>query len=86
MARKASWADEAFSTMNVYLKKEIWSHSESGWDCKRSMLLTEETLKAVTWLDLPLEIPLQLFEKLENENILSGTLRSLFAVAESYQI
>ena len=64
--------DEAFSTMDVYLKKRFDLIPNLVETVKGYAAHESETLRAVT------------DEKLENENILSGTLRSLFAVAESY--
>ena len=76
--------DEAFSTMDVYLKKRFDLIPNLVETVKGYAAHESETLKAVTEARSAVGNSSTTAEKLENENILSGTLRSLFAVAESY--
>ena len=76
--------DEAFSTMDVYLKKRFDLIPNLVETVKGYAAHESETIKAVTAARSAVGNSSTTAEKLENENILSGTLRSLFAVAESY--
>ena len=76
--------DEAFSTMDVYLKKRFDLIPNLVETVKGYAAHESETLQAVTAARSAVGNSSTTAEKLENENILSGTLRSLFAVAEAY--
>ena len=71
--------DEAFSTMDVYLKKRFDLIPNLVETVKGYAAHESETLKAVTAARSAVGN-----SSTTAENILSGTLRSLFAVAESY--
>lgn len=69
--------DEAFSTMDVYLKKRFDLIPNLVETVKGYAAHESETLQAVTAARSAVGNSSTTAEKLENENILSGTLRSL---------
>lgn len=76
--------EEAFSTMDVYLKKRFDLIPNLVETVKGYASHEKETLNAVTAARTAVGNSSSTAEKLANENVLSGTLRSLFAVAEAY--
>lgn len=76
--------EEAFATMDVYLKKRFdlipnLVETVKGYDAHES-----ETLDKVVQARSMIQNSSTTEERLENENMLSGTLRSLFALSEQY--
>ncbi len=76
--------EEAFSTMDVYLKKRFDLIPNLVETVKGYANHESATLEKVTAARSAVMKSSTTAEKLKNENILSGTLRSLFAVSESY--
>ncbi|MDD5875108.1 MAG: LemA family protein [Baileyella intestinalis] len=76
--------EEAFSTMDVYLKKRFDLIPNLVETVKGYAAHEKETLSAVVAARSAVSSSSTAEEKLANENVLSGTLRSLFAVAEAY--
>lgn len=76
--------DEAFATMDVYLKKRFDLIPNLVETVKGYAKHESETLEKVVAARSAVGNSSTTEEKLKNENILSGTLRSLFAVAEAY--
>ena len=76
--------EEAFSTMDVYLKKRFDLIPNLVETVKGYAAHEKETLSAVVAARSAVSSSSTTEEKLANENVLSGTLRSLFAVAEAY--
>lgn len=76
--------DEAYSTMDVYLKKRFDLIPNLVETVKGYATHEKETLTRVTEARTSVMNSSTTAEKLENENVLSGTLRSLFAVSEAY--
>ena len=76
--------EEAFSTMDVYLKKRFDLIPNLVETVKGYAAHEKETLSAVVAARSAISSSSTTEEKLANENVLSGTLRSLFAVAEAY--
>lgn len=77
-------ADEAFSTMDVYLKKRFdlipnLVETVKGYAAHESATL-ENVIRARNMAGASRNLN----EKQQSENILSGTLKSLFAVSENY--
>lgn len=84
LVRLRNDAREGFSTMDVYLKKRFdmipnlvetvkgYAAHESG--TLEKVIAARNSVASSTTID----------EKLQNENVLTGTLRSLFALSESY--
>lgn len=76
--------EEAFSTMDVYLKKRYDLIPNLVETVKGYAKHESETLEKVIAARNIAAGAKSVEEKLEGENMLSGTLKSLFAVAESY--
>ena len=76
--------EEAFATMDVYLKKRFDLIPNLVETVKGYAAHEKETLSAVTEARAAIAHSSTTAEKLQNENVLSGTLRSLFAVSEAY--
>lgn len=82
--RLRNQVEESFSTMDVYMKKRFdlipnLVETVKGYAGHESATLTKVTeARSAVMHSATAE------ERLNNENILSGTLRSLFAVSESY--
>ena len=76
--------DEAFATMDVYLKKRYDLIPNLVETVKGYAAHERGTLDEVTAARNSVANSSTTEERLANENILSGTLRSLFAVAEAY--
>lgn len=77
-------AEEAFSTMDVYLKKRYDLIPNLVATVKGYAAHESKTLESVISARNSAMGAKTVEDKLQNENILQGTLRSLFAVAESY--
>ncbi len=78
--------EEAFSTMDVYLKKRYDLVPNLVETVKGYAAHEKETLQGVISARNMAQNATTIDEKLAGENMLSSTLRSLFAVAESYPI
>lgn len=76
--------EEAFSTMDVYLKKRYDLIPNLVETVKGYAGHEKETLQNVTEARNMAQNAATVEEKLANENMLSGTLKSLFAVSENY--
>jgi LemA protein len=76
--------EEAFSTMDVYLKKRYDLVPNLVETVKGYAAHEKETLQGVISARNMAQNATTIDEKLAGENMLSSTLRSLFAVAESY--
>lgn len=76
--------DEAFSTMDVYLKKRYDLIPNIIETVKGYAKHEKETLEKVMEARYSAMNSATTEQKLENENILQGALKSLFAVAENY--
>lgn len=76
--------EEAFSTMDVYLKKRYDLIPNLVETVKGYATHESETFKQVTAARTAAMSSTSIDEKINNENVLSGTLKSLFAVAEAY--
>ncbi|MEG0074582.1 MAG: LemA family protein [Eubacterium sp.] len=76
--------EESFSTMDVYLKKRYDLIPNLVETVKGYAKHESETFAQVTAARSNAMNATSIDEKLQNENILSGTLKSLFAVAEAY--
>ena len=76
--------EEAFSTMDVYLKKRYDLIPNLVETVKGYAKHEKETLESVIQARNIAAGAKNIEEKLAGENMLSGTLKSLFAVAESY--
>ena len=76
--------EEAFSTMDVYMKKRYDLIPNLVETVKGYASHEKSTLDAVVSARNMAADAKTAEEKLKNENILTGTLRSLFAVAEAY--
>ena len=77
-------AEEAFSTMDVYMKKRYDLIPNLVETVKGYASHESQTLEKVTAARNAAMTASSIDEKLKNENALTGTLKSLFAVAESY--
>ena len=77
-------ADEAFSTMDIFLKKRYDMIPNLVETVKKYAEHERETLERVTQARNMAMNAGTLQERTQNENILSGTLKSLFAVSENY--
>lgn len=77
-------AEEAFSTMDVYMKKRYDLIPNLVETVKGYASHERETLENVTKARNIAAGAQTLDERVEGENLLSGTLKSLFAVAENY--
>jgi LemA protein len=76
--------DEAFSTMDVYLKKRFDLIPNLVETVKGYAAHESETLAAVTAARSAISGAGNTADKVAGENMLTGALKSLFAVAESY--
>lgn len=76
--------EEAFSTMDVYLKKRYDLIPNLVETVKGYATHESETLTKVTAARTAAMNATTIDEKIANENALSGTLKTLFAVAEAY--
>ncbi|MDI3535761.1 MAG: LemA protein [Eubacteriaceae bacterium] len=76
--------EEAFSTMDVYLKKRYDLIPNLVETVKGYASHESETFQKVTAARTAAMNAGSIDEKIANENALSGTLKSLFAVAEAY--
>ena len=76
--------EEAFATMDVYLKKRFDLIPNLVETVKGYAKHEKETLDSVITARNMAGNAGSVEERLANENVLTGTLRSLFAVAESY--
>jgi len=77
-------SDEAFSTMDIYLKKRYDMIPNLVETVKQYAAHERETLERVTQARNMAMNAQTLEERTQNENVLSGTLKSLFAVSENY--
>ena len=76
--------EEAFATIDVYLKKRFDLIPNLVETVKGYATHEKSTLEQVTAARTSVANSTTTQERLDNENILTGTLRSLFAVAEAY--
>lgn len=76
--------EEAFATMDVYLKKRFDLIPNLVETVKKYASHESETLTKVTEARSMVSSAKGIDEQVESENILGGTLKSLFAVSESY--
>lgn len=76
--------EEAFATMDVYLKKRYDLIPNLVETVKGYATHESETFTKVTAARTAAMNATSIDEKIANENALSGTLKSLFAVAEAY--
>ncbi|KAF5088366.1 MULTISPECIES: LemA family protein [Acetobacterium] len=76
--------EEAFSTMDVYLKKRYDLIPNLVETVKGYATHESETFTKVTAARTAAMNSTSIDEKIANENALSGSLKSLFAVAEAY--
>ena len=84
LVRSRNTVEEAFSTMDVYLKKRYDLIPNLVEAVKGYATHEKETLQAVISARNQVQTAGTQAERLEAENALSGTLKSLFAVAEAY--
>ena len=82
--RLRNQTDEAFSTMDVYLKKRYDLIPNLVETVKHYAIHEKETLEKVISARTMAMGSQSIDERVQNENMLSGTLKSLFAVSESY--
>ncbi len=76
--------EEAFATMDVYMKKRFDLIPNLVEAVKGYAKHESETLQKVTEARAAIAGAKTTEERLANENVLSGTLKSLFAVSEAY--
>jgi LemA protein len=76
--------EEAFATIDVYLKKRFDLIPNLVETVKGYAAHERETLEQVTAARTNVANSSTTEERLKNENVLTGTLRSLFAVSEAY--
>lgn len=77
-------SDEAFSTMDIYLKKRYDMIPNLVEVVKQYAIHERETLESVVRAR-SMAMGAQTFEeRTQNENVLSGALKSLFAISENY--
>lgn len=77
-------SDEAFSTMDIYLKKRYDMIPNLVEIVKQYANHERETLERVIQARNMVMGAQSFEERTQNENVLSGALKSLFAVSESY--
>ena len=77
-------AEEAFSTMDVYLKKRYDLIPNFVETVKGYAKHEKETLEKVMEARYSAMNSSTVEQKIDNENVLQGALKSLFAVAENY--
>lgn len=76
--------EEAFSTMDVYMKKRFDLIPNLVETVKGYAAHEKETLEKVIAARNSIQSATTVEEKMARENVLQGTLKSLFAVAEAY--
>ena len=76
--------EEAFSTMDVYMKKRFDLIPNLVETVKGYASHEKETLEKVMAARNGIQSAATVEEKMAQENVLTGTLKSLFAVAEAY--
>ena len=76
--------EEAFSTMDVYMKKRFDLIPNLVETVKGYAAHEKETLEKVMAARNGVQSAAKVEEKMAHENVLTGTLKSLFAVAEAY--
>ena len=76
--------EEAFSTMDVYMKKRFDLIPNLVETVKGYASHEKETLEKVIAARNSIQSAATVEEKMARENVLQGTLKSLFAVAEAY--
>ena len=76
--------EEAFSTMDVYMKKRFDLIPNLVETVKGYAAHEKETLEKVMAARNGIQSAATVEEKMAQENVLTGTLKSLFAVAEAY--
>ena len=82
--RLRNQSDEAFSTMDIFLKKRYDMIPNLVEIVKQYAIHERETLERVIQAR-SMAMGAQTFEeRTQNENVLSGALKSLFAISESY--
>lgn len=84
LVRKRNNAKEGFSTMDVYLKKRFDMIPNLVETVKGYATHEKETLEAVMKARSQVASAGTIDQKVENENMLTGALGRLFAVAENY--
>lgn len=84
LVKTKNQAEEAFSTMDVYMKKRYDLIPNLVETVKGYASHESQTLEKVTAARNAAMTASSIDEKLKNEHALTGTLKSLFAVAESY--
>lgn len=84
LVRKRNNAKEGFSTMDVYLKKRFDMIPNLVETVKGYAAHERETLEAVMKARSQVASAGTIDQKVENENMLTGALGKLFAVAENY--
>ncbi len=84
LVRIRNQAEEAFSTMDVYLKKRFDLIPNLVESVKGYAAHEQATLKKVVEARNNAAYSKSRAQRQENENMLSGTLKSLFALAENY--
>lgn len=84
LVKTKNQAEEAFSTMDVYMKKRYDLIPNLVETVKGYASHESQTLEKVTAARNAAMTASSIDEKLKNENALTGTLKSMFAVAESY--
>lgn len=84
LVRKRNNAKEGFSTMDVYLKKRFDMIPNLVETVKGYATHERETLEAVMKARSQVASAGTIDQKVENENMLTGALGRLFAVAENY--
>lgn len=84
LVRKRNNAKEGFSTMDVYLKKRFDMIPNLVETVKGYATHERETLEAVMKARSQVASAGTINQKVENENMLTGALGKLFAVAENY--
>lgn len=82
--RLRNQADEAFATMDVYLKKRYDLIPNLVEVVKQYALHEKETLEKVIAARNMAMGSQNMDDRAKNENMLSGTLKSLFALSENY--
>lgn len=84
LVKSRNTVEEAFSTMDVYLKKRFDLIPNLVETVKGYATHEKETLQAVIAARSQVQSAGTEAERIQAENALSGTLKSLFAVAEAY--
>lgn len=82
--RLKNTVEEAFATMDVYMKKRFDLIPNLVETVKGYAAHEKETLMSVTQARTAVMNSATTEERLANENVLSGALKSLFAVSEAY--